>query len=217
MQKNTLGKKRLAQKAMATLLLPLAIASGSVFGAEEKEERKYDDVKTQQRQAVGQKCGKVLEGVQELTEAENWAQAQRALEGALGSCTTSYEKSQVYNFLGYVYYSLDRYQDAVNTYKKMINEPEVDERQAINTRYTVAQLYLVLEDYPAAARELEAWMKVSPIVGSDAKVLLGQAYYQMDRKSDALRLVEEAIKEQEAKGNLPKEGWWSLQRVIYYE
>jgi len=216
MQKNTLGKKRLAQKAMATLLLPLAIASGSVFGAEEKE-RKYDDVKTQQRQAVGQKCGKVLEGVQELTEAENWAQAQRTLEGALGSCTTSYEKSQVYNFLGYVYYSLDRYKDAVNTYKKMINEPEVDERQAINTRYTVAQLYLVLEDYPAAARELEAWMRVSPIVGSDAKVLLGQAYYQMGRKSDALKLVEEAINEQEAKGNLPKEGWWSLQRVIYYE
>ena len=29
--------------------------------------------------------------------------------------------------------------------------------------------------------------------------------------------MEEAISEQETKGNLPKEGWWSLQRVIYYE
>jgi len=201
---------------LATLLLPLALVVGAAH-AQEKEERKYDDVQTKQRQAVGQKCGKVLEGVQELTEAEKWNQARPALEGAMSSCTTSYEKSQVYNFLGYVYYSLDRYQDAINTYKKMINEPEVDERQAINTRYTVAQLYLVLEDYANAAKELEAWMRVSPIVGADAKVLLGQAYYQLGRKGDALKLVEEAINEQEAKGNLPKEGWWSLQRVIYYE
>ena len=212
---STLGKKRFALKAAAAFILPLMFVAGGAHA--EESERKYDDVKTKQRQAVGQKCGKVLESVQELTEAEKWSQARSSLEGAMGSCTTSYEKSQVYNFLGYVYYSLDRYKDAINTYKKMINEPEADERQVINTRYTVAQLYLVLEDYANAAKELEAWMRVSPIVGSDAKVLLGQAYFQLGRKGDALRLVEEAINEQEAKGNLPKEGWWSLQRVIYYE
>jgi len=216
MLESTLRRKRFIGSLLAGLLLPLALSSTLVYGAEE-EEKKYADVKTKQRQAVGQKCGKVLEGVQELTEAEKWSQARTSLEGSLSSCTTSYEKSQVYNFLGYVYYSLDRYKDAIATYKKMLNEPEVDERQAINTRYTVAQLYLVIEDYANAAKELEAWMRVSPIVGSDAKVLLGQAYYQLNRKSEALKLVEEAIKEQEAKGNLPKEGWWSLQRVIYYE
>src|SRR5690606_41647507 len=60
-------------------------------------------------------------------------------------------------------------------------------------------------------------MKVSPMGNAEAKVLLGQAYYQTERKNDALRLVEEAIREQESKGVLPKEGWWSLQRVLYYE
>jgi tetratricopeptide (TPR) repeat protein len=213
---STLRRKKFINKAIAGLLLPLALCTASVF-AEDEEESKYADVKTKQRQAVGQKCGKVLEGVQELTEAEKWQQAKSALTGALSACTTSYERSQVYNFLGYVYYSLDSYNEAINTYKKMLNEPEVDERQAISTRYTVAQLYLVIEDYANAAKELEAWMRVSPIVGSDAKVLLGQAYYQLNRKTEALRLVEEAISEQESKGNLPKEGWWSLQRVIYYE
>lgn len=217
MQDSTLNLKRFGQKAMAVLLFPMMIASGLTFAAEEAE-RKYDKVATKQRHAVGQQCGKVLEGVQKFTEAEQWQPAQRELTGnAMAACKTSYEKSQVYNFLGYVYYSLDNYKGAVETYKKMVNEPEVDERQAINTRYTVAQLYLILEDYANAARELEAWMKVSPIVGADAKVLLGQAYYQLNRKADALRLVDEAIAEQEAKGNLPKEGWWSLQRVIYYE
>jgi len=216
MQYSTLSIRKNGIKAVAAVLLPLAMLSGSAF-AQEKDERKYDNVKTQQRHAVGQACGKVLEGVQEMTENEQWSQAQQALNGALNACKTSYEKSQVYNFLGYVHYSRDNYKEAVNTYKKMVNEPEVDERQAISTRYTIAQLYLILEDYANAAKELEAWMKVSPIVSADAKVLLGQAYYQLERRNDALRLVNEAIAEQESKGILPKEGWWSLQRVIYYE
>lgn len=216
MQVSSLGKKPLLRIA-ATLAIPLAVVFSVNTGAQEEDERKYDDVETQQRQAVGQKCGKVLEGVQELTEKESWAQAQSALLGASSSCTSSYEKSQVYNFLGYVYYSQDKYKEAVQAYNNMIREPEADQKQVINTRYTIAQLYLIMEDYAAAARELEAWMKVSPIVGADAKVLLAQAYYQLDRKDRALSLVEEAIREQESKGNLPKEGWWSLQRVLYYE
>lgn len=214
MQVSTLGKIKWLRTA--ALLIPLTVTVG-VQAQEEKPERKYDNVKTQQRQAVGQKCGKVLEEVQALTESESWAPAQRALQAASASCTTSYEKSQVSNFLGYVYYSQDKYKEAVQAYTSMIREPEADPAQVINTRYTIAQLYLILEDYPSAVRELEAWMKISPIVSADAKVLLGQAYYQMDRKKEALRYVEEAIAEQESKGNLPKEGWWSLQRVIYYE
>jgi tetratricopeptide (TPR) repeat protein len=212
MQTSALHKKRLL-RTVAALILPFAVAMGADA---QEQERKYDNVQTKQRQAVGQQCGKVLEGVQELTEKESWAQAQQALQGA-SACKTSYEKSQVFNFLGYVYYSQDKYKEAINAYNSMIKEPDADDSQVINTRYTIAQLYLVLEDYPAAIRELEAWMKVSPTVNADAKVLLAQAYYQTERKKDALRLVEEAIAEQESKGNLPKEGWWGLQRVIYYE
>ncbi|HEY8386598.1 MAG TPA: tetratricopeptide repeat protein [Porticoccaceae bacterium] len=213
MQSSALDKKWLLS-VIAALLLPLALVTGAQ--AEEEQERRFDNVQTKQRQAVGQACGKVLESVQEMAEAERWAEAQRALQGA-SACSTSYEKSQVYNFTGYVLYSQDKYREAVQAYTNMIREPDVDERQAVNTRYTIAQLYLILEDYPSAIRELEAWMKVSPTVNADAKVLLAQAYYQTERRDEALRLVEEAIREQESKGNLPKEAWWSLQRVIYYE
>ena len=60
-------------------------------------------------------------------------------------------------------------------------------------------------------------MQESTIVGADAKVLLAQIYYQLERKADSLRMLEEAITDVESKGILPKEGWWSLQRVLYYE
>ncbi|HHX82383.1 MAG TPA: hypothetical protein GX696_05305, partial [Pseudomonadaceae bacterium] len=216
MQSSALDKKRLLS-LVAALLLPLVLVTGVQAQDDEENERRFDNVQTKQRHAVGQACGKILESVQELTEEERWAEAERSLQGASSACSSSYEKSQVFNFSGYVLYSQDKYREAIQAYTNMVREPDADERQAVNTRYTIAQLYLILEDYPAAIRELEAWMKVSPNVSADAKVLLAQAYYQSDRRNDALRLVEEAIREQEAKGNLPKEAWWSLQRVIYYE
>jgi tetratricopeptide (TPR) repeat protein len=46
---------------------------------------------------------------------------------------------------------------------------------------------------------------------------LAQIYYQLDRKEEALTMLELAIDDVEAKGKLPKERWWSLQRVLYYE
>lgn len=211
---------------LATSLVPVntpvvgsvvGIVSSSAYAAD-KDERKYADVQTRKRQSVGQACGKKLEEAQPLIEAERWAQAQTVLESAQSkACQSGYEKSQVWNFLGYVYYSRERFRDAINAYGKVIAEPETDDLLKTNTRYTVAQLYFVLEDYANAAKYLEQWMKESDAVGADGKVLLAQAYYQLNRKNDALRYIEQAINEWEKKGKTPKENWWGLQRVIYYE
>ncbi len=219
MQLSIPGRKKRSLRVIAVLVAPLVFGAGAVLAQDDdEEERKYENVETRQRSAVGRQCAGVLEEVQKLTEEEQkWQEARRLLENGWDKCQDSYEKSQVYNFLGYIYYSLERYQDAINAYKNMIREEDADPKQALNTRYTLAQLYMVTEDYENAAKQLEAWMDRSEIVGADSKVLLAQAYYQLDRKDDALRLVEEAINDYQAKDKLPKEGWWSLQRVIYYQ
>ncbi len=198
--------------------------TSQAFAAEEEEERKYADVKTKQRQAVGKKCAKLLEPIQALFGGETEPtdaqlnKAGRDLKAKLGKgCDSSYEKSQVWNMVGFVEYSLERYGAAVDAYLKMIKEPDVDERQKVSTRYTVAQLYMVQENYAEAAKQLEQWMKEATIVSAQGKVLLAQAYYQVGRKNDALRMVNGVIADAEAKGELPKEGWWGLQRVLYYE
>lgn len=189
-----------------------------VQAADEKGERKFEYAKTKKSYAVGQKCGKKLEQIQLEMAAERWTQSSSLLRESLGSsCTSSYEKSQIWNFLAYVYYSQDKLKDAINAYSKVIAEPETDERLKTSVYYSIAQLYFSTEDYTNAARYLETWMKQSDVVGADAKVLLAQTYYQLNRKRDALRLVSEAIAETESKGTLPKENWWGLQRVIYYE
>ncbi len=224
--------KKLALMSAKTLLMLLALQVGvgllpqlaygpiwSVAQAAEKaEESKYAKAKTKKRHAVGKRCGKKLESIQLEMEAERWSKATSQLHASLDNgCATSYEKSQVWNFLAYTYYSQDNLKEAIKSYKKVIAEPETDERLKTSVYYSVAQLYFATEDYANAARFLETWMKESAVVGADGKVLLAQAYYQLNRKTDALRLVKEAISEWEAAGNTPKENWWGIQRVIYYE
>lgn len=179
---------------------------------------KYDKAKTRKRHAVGQQCGKKLEQVQVELEGERWSQARSLLRATLDStCKSSYERSQVWNFLAYTYYSMDNLKEAINSYKKVVAEPETDERLKTSVYYSIAQLYFALEDYRNAARFLETWMKEAAVVGADGKVLLAQAYYQLDRKTEALKFVNEAINETQGKGNIPKENWWGLQRVLYYD
>lgn len=217
---------KIIARAGVALLLPIVIGAFTNSGivssasAEEKEEPKYKDVQTRQRESVGAQCGKSLEAVQEQIEKENWKDALQSLksvESSSKTCSSEYEQTQVAKFMGYVYYSLDDFDNAIRAYKKVVDGVGTPADVRTDTRYTLAQLYTVQEDYANAARQMEAWMKEASIIGADAKVLLGQIYYQLDRKKDALRLVEEAIADFESKGNLPKEGWWGLQRVLYYE
>jgi tetratricopeptide (TPR) repeat protein len=233
-------KVRLSGKPLRWLLLcsvvtllpfvGVSVAYGEEGNAasDNADKRKYQNAKTRKRQSVGQKCAAKLEAVQKVLAGEAKGEddpSDQQLSGLVTqlnglmtkSCSSSYEKSQVYNLLGFVYYSLDNYPKATASYRAMVAEPDVDERQKIDTFYTLAQLYLMLEDYQRAAQQLEAWMAASAIVSPDGKVLLAQAYYQLDRKAEALKLVSAAIESVEAKGGTPKEHWWSLQKVLYFE
>lgn len=234
-------KMRLSGKPLRWLLLcsvvtllpfvGVSVAYGEEDNAasDNTDKRKYQNAKTRKRQSVGQKCATKLEAVQNILEGQGEGGESDPSDQQLSSliiqlnglmaksCSSSYEKSQVYNLLGFVYYSLDNYQKATVSYRAMVAEPDVDERQKIDTFYTLAQLYLMLEDYRSAAQQLEAWMAASAIVSPDGKVLLAQAYYQLDRKAEALQLVSAAIESVEAKGGIPKEHWWSLQKVLYFE
>jgi len=204
---------------LAAVAIPEVTIGGSAFAAEKKQP-KYKDVKTRQRQSVGGKCAKALEKIQVVLEEENWSESLAMLtsiESNAKLCDSDYEQTQIWKFQGYVYYSLDDFDGSIRSYKKVINGVGTPPELALDTRYTLAQLYTVEEQYAKAANELEIWMKSAIIIGGDARSLLAQIYYQLDRKVDSLNMLELAISDAESKGLLPKEGWWGLQRVLYYE
>jgi tetratricopeptide (TPR) repeat protein len=206
---------------MVSTVVPNSNYGGSVIAEEKKEkEPKYKNVKTRKRQSVGAKCGKALEKVQVVLEEENWPKSMEMLEGIEAStktCKSPYEQTQLWKFKGYVYYSLDDFPGAIRSYKQVINGEGTPEDLRLDTRYTLAQLYTAEERYAEAAAELEIWIEESTIVSNAARGLLAQIYYQLDRKEDSLTMLELAIDDVESKGKLPKERWWSLQRVLYYE
>ena len=122
-------KKVVSLLTLSSLLMALPLAVGvvdraaplaSVAHAEEKKEPKYKDVQTRQRQSVGKKCAKSLESVQVLLEEERWPEALEDLKRVDASdktCESDYEQTQVWKFMGYVYYSLDDMRQAVNPEK----------------------------------------------------------------------------------------------------
>ena len=205
---------------LASLFLPHADFGSSVLAAEEKKEKKYKNAKTRQRQAVGAKCGKALEKIQVTLEEELWAESLRALkdiEASSKTCKSDYEQTQIWKFSGYIYFALDDFPNAIKSYVRVVNGVGTPPEVRLDTLYTLGQLYAAEEDYASAAKYLEDWMKEAVIIGSDQRYFLAQIYYQLDRKRESLEMVETAIRDVEAKGILPKERYWGLQRVLYYE
>lgn len=200
-----------------SMLVPSANAQ-KLTKKEKEQKLKYKNSVTQKRKSVGASCSKRLEKVQELTEAEDWSAAESELRGALKrGCKEGYEHSQINRYLGYVYYAQDKYKQAIAAYMAVVNEPEADPQQKTDIRYTVAQLMFVGEDYRGAVTQLEAWLKETPVVDRGGQVLLARGYYQLDRKSDAIKLVETVVDETLAEGLVPKEAWLSFQWALYYE
>lgn len=186
--------------------------------AEKESKLKYKNAVSQRRKSVGTSCAKRLTKVQEFTEAEEWGPAEKELRSAFTrGCSPGFEHSQVNRYLGYVYYAQDKIKLAIKAYLALINEPEADAQQRTDTRYTAAQLLFVTEDYPQAVKQLEAWVKEAAIVDPGGKILLARGYYQLNRKTDALNLVEEVVRESVAAGQVPKENWLNFQWALYYE
>jgi len=198
------------------LVVDLAYAQDSK--AEKEKKLKYKNAVTQRRKSVSTVCGKKLQKVQDFFEEEDWAGAETLLQGALKrGCTKGYDQTQVYRFLGHVYYSLDRTEDAIATYLKLVNSPDADPQQRTKVRYNVAQLMFVSENYQGAVEQLEEWRNEAAIVDKGGLILLAKGYYSLDRKDDALALVEEVMAEAKEVGQIPKETWLSFQWVLYYE
>jgi tetratricopeptide (TPR) repeat protein len=233
--------KLLSLVLSVAFIMPMLVSVGSPDSilansavAAEKKEPKYKDVKTRKRQSVGKSCAKALDRVRGekgplsmATEAEEgvnvtpfWLEAKKMLldiDARPKTCRTDYEKTQVWNMLGYVVYSLDDFKGAIRYYRLVVDGVGTPPELKLDTRYTLGQFYAMQEEYALAVIEMEIWIDAAIIVGADARMLLAQLYYQLERKADALAMVEIAIAEAEAKEILPKESMWSLQRVLYYE
>ncbi|WP_066961152.1 lipopolysaccharide assembly protein LapB [Microbulbifer sp. Q7] len=202
--------------AVSVTVLEAAGVSAGFAQAEAQSEQKTRKVPAM-RENVFKKLGKV----QEAADAQNWPAALAALKEmeAGKDKYNGYETAQMYYFYGFVYYSMERYPQAITYYKKVLQQGAQNLPVAleVGTLLTVAQLYFVQEDYKQALNYLNQWFKVADNVTADSYALRAQAYHQVGNAKAAMADISKAISLYEQEGKTPKENWFQLQRYFYYE
>jgi tetratricopeptide (TPR) repeat protein len=131
--------------------------------------------------------------------------------------TSSYEKAQIFNFFAYTYFTLEKYEDALRYYEKVIAEPDNTEGLLLNTLYTVAQLHFVIENYSKAVEAIDKWFKAAPEPTLNAYMLKGQALYQMEKYNEALQPLVAARTMLKDRGETPKEILLLLLQNLYLQ
>jgi len=176
--------------------------------------------KTRKTPALSQAVYEKLTEAQALAEEGNSGAALRVLNGVRDNRRNklnSYELANLYNMYAFIRFQQERYQQAIGEYKKVLAQPNLPLAMTTNTHYSLAQLYFVVENYPAAISSLQRWFALAENPQPEAYVLLAQAYYQTRSYNKALQNIERAMSLARAKGKAPQENWYLLQRALYYD
>lgn len=174
--------------------------------------------KTRKTPAMREKIYKQLSEAQVAAEAENYQDAVNKLNNlSKDTSLNSYEKAQMYNFYAFIYYSQERYRDAVRAYENVLAQPDLPEAMENGTLYSLAQLYFQIEDYKKSISLMERWFRVANNPGPEPYVIVAQAHYQLKEYRKALPNIETAMRIAREQGKSVKENWLLLQRLFYYE
>jgi tetratricopeptide (TPR) repeat protein len=178
--------------------------------------RKKEDTKA--TGAIDAKTFEVLTKAQELTQNDQYDEALRTLETIKNSDKlNSYAKSQMWNFYAYIYASQDKYRDAIDSYKRILAEPDAPDGLKLTAKYTMAQLYFQIEDYNSVISFMEEWLRENPKPTATAHIMLCQAYYQNKTYDPALKNLIKAMQIEQAEGKKINENWLRLKAAIYFE
>lgn len=220
----SLGVAALMALPVVSSSLAPALQMDSPFAAQaaEKEKPKRS---TRRTPAIRAKIFEKLNAAQEAADAKRYNEAigmlneLRDKEGR-GSLN-SYELANLYNMYAFIYFTQEKYEQALDAYRNVVKQPDIPEAMELNTKYTIAQLYFVKEDYRNGVNVLLEWFKAKQEMqedpGAGAYALLAQGYYQLKDLDRALKYIEVAINDYQKRGKVPKEQWWGLQRYLYYE
>jgi len=198
--------------ALAAAVLAAGLAAPAFAQSGDSEQ------KTKETVAMSQQVYEKLTEIQELIEARDYATAQRQIESLRGGKGLSnYELAQIWNITAYSYYLQERYDEAIRAYDQVLAQPELPEALLQSTLKTKSQLMFTQEDYEGALKVIRELIAIIPEPSADVLMIEGQALFQLARYDEALVPIKTAIDMYRQQGQVPKENWLLLLRVIYFE
>ncbi len=200
-----------------TIALAAAVLAAG-FAAPAFAQSGDSEQKTKETVAMSQQVYEKLTEIQELIEARDYATAQRQIESLRGGKGLSnYELAQIWNITAYSYYLQERYDEAIRAYDQVLAQPELPEALLQSTLKTKSQLMFTQEDYDGALKVIRELIAIIPEPSADVLMIEGQALFQLARYDEALVPIKTAIDMYRQQGQVPKENWLLLLRVIYFE
>jgi len=204
--------ERLARNFVFLILASL-LACGAAYAQEDE-----DNTKTKQAQAVSKEVYDRIQKAQEQVDSKNYDEALRIIQALRSKDSlTEYERQNVLNYLGFIYYNMDRIQDAMRTYEEMLKIPSMEVQIRKQTVYTLAQLNTMEENYAKAIQMLDEYLKLESNPAPDPYILYAQNLYQLNRYTDMVRPIETAMEIARKRDQNVKEDWYVLLNFAYFQ
>ena len=202
-------------------ILTISFSFSSLYiGAQEDEALKKQPVKYKKARALqastAKKMAKVYEALEVVDDKGEPAPDMETVTRILTELRNdkdelkSYDRSVMWNAWAYVYFSSEKYTQAMDAYRKLIAEPEVTIPLRTGALLSLGQLYMVQEDYERGIQYVLQWQKEIEKVTAQSYALLGQAYFSLEDYKKSLSSIETAIKLAEEEGYKPRENWYVI-------
>jgi tetratricopeptide (TPR) repeat protein len=202
---------------LVVMLIVSTLAAGGAH-AQDDERSQRDQQKTKQAQAVSKEVFDKITQAQEKIDADDQKGALRILQNLNASDKlTEYEKSNVLNYIGFVYYNMGNTAAAISTYEEMLRIPSLEEQIRKQTIYTMAQLSTMEEQYNKALRLLEEWFTLELNPAPEPYILYAQNLYQVNRYADMIKPIETAMEVARKREKPVKEDWYVLLNFAYFQ
>lgn len=159
-----------------------------------------------------------------LSEAQACAEADdmRCAMDRLGDVRAmedlnSYEQAQMWSFYGFIYFSQDQLEEALDAYLNVLRQPDLPAGMQIDTMMTAAQLYQATEQYAEALDMLNQWFMVAENPAPRMYYLKAVLHYQLEQYREGVEPITTAIRLGAERGEEPQESWYQMLQVFYFE
>ena len=208
-------KQSLSLKICLAVVFAL-LGSGTALA--QKANREEDNTKTKQAQAVSKDVYDTITKAQEAVDAKDYNGALRILNRLYNpDKLTEYEQANVLNYLGFVYYNMDDVPNAISAYQKQLAIPSLEPQTAKATTYTLAQLNMMQERYPAALDLINKWFVMETNPAPEPFILKAQLMYQLQRYQEMVAPIQSAMQVAEKRELAVKEDWYVLLNFAYFQ
>ena len=200
-----LNIKRLLSFA-AVAVLAGSFISDSALAQSSRASRK-DEKKEDPANAIDQQTGAVMQKASELINANQIAQARTKLAELKLDKLSPHERAIVEQMNVQMDMSEEKYASARQHMTAAINSGGLNDKEIADGKYFIAQTFVQEEKWQDGINGIEEWLKL-PNVKPNGNVyyLLAVAYYQLEKKDQALVNAKKAVDLSEK----PQEGWLSL-------